>query len=170
MDISKEELKQLMKAAVTEALHDFFDQAQKKEQEAEVKVPTYQEVFDETMARVARGEISSEEAGKIIRDAYDKQNSPKEEHPSYAQLSGKLNEFKAYLKEWEDELGHWANRDETTVEMMERMKSKVQQKEEEVKATRLHADMKKIAEIEAKAKADASLEEMKAKLREKDKS
>ena len=47
------------------------------------------------------------------------------------------------------------------------MKSKVAQKEEEAKEARLFADMKKIEEIEAKAKADASLEEMKAKLRDK---
>lgn len=164
MDISKEELKQLVKATVHEALKEFFDQAQEKQQESKSQAPTYQDVFDETMARVARGEISSEEAGEIIAGAYQKQQAPPTDvdGPSYSQLSGKLNEFKSYLKDWESDLDSWANRSESSIEMMERMKSKVQQKEEEAK---LYADMKQIKEIEAKVKAEESLEEMKAKLR-----
>ncbi|MGB0525371.1 MAG: hypothetical protein ACPGJS_20520 [Flammeovirgaceae bacterium] len=164
MDISKEELKQLMKAAVSEALKEFFEQSQEKHAAPKPKTPTYQEVFDDVMAKVARGELDAEEAGKIITQAYENQHKEAVEGPSYSQLSDKLNEFKSYLKDWENDLDHWASKSESTIEMMERMKTKVQTKEEEAK---LYADMKKIAEIEAQAKADASLEEMKAKLRDK---
>lgn len=164
MDITKEELQQLIKSSVQEALKEFFEQSQEKATAPpKPKEPTYQEVFDDVMAKVARGELSSDEAGEIITQAYDKQKVSTS-NPSISNLSEKLNEFKTHLQDWEKELDHWSGRDETPVEMMERMKSKVQKKEEEAK---LYADMKKIEEIEAQSKAEASLEEMKAKLRDK---
>ena len=160
MDLSKEELKKLMKASVTEALEEFF--ANKKPAQ-KPKQPSYQEVFDDVMAKVARGELTSDEAGRIIKQAYEQQQVV-EEDPSYNKLSEKIEEFKTYLNSWEKELDIWADKGESSVEMMERMKSKVQKKEEEAK---LYADMKKIEEIEAKSKAEASLAEMKSKLKDK---
>lgn len=164
MDISPEQLKELVKSAVNEALTEFFNQPKPEEKPETQKDPTYQEVFDDVMTKVARGELSAEEAGKVIANAYESEQNAEAEGPSYTQLSDKLNEFKSYLKDWEKDLDQWANKSESTVEMMERMKSKVQKKEEEAK---LYADLKKIEEIEAQAKAEVSLEEMKAKLRDK---
>ena len=164
MDISKEELQKLIKTAVSEALTDFFAQKEESTNTPTPKAETssYQTVFDDTMAKVARGELTSKEAGEIISKAYDQQDSENPENPSYKELTGKLHEFKSYISGWEKELDVWMGKSESTVEMMERMQTKVRSKEEEAK---LYADMKKIEELEAKTKAESSLEEMKAKLR-----
>lgn len=164
MDISKEELQQLVKTAVADALADFFakQETAKAAPKAEKQTPNYQHVFDDTMAKVARGELNSKEAGEIIAKAYDQQNTAPTQQESYQELSGKLHEFKSYINGWEQQLDQWVNKSESTIEMMERMQTKVRSKEEEAK---LYADMKKIQELEAATKAEASLEEMKAKLR-----
>ena len=153
MNFTEEQLTAIIRKVVKEELEAFFNSKPDQDQ------ASYQSSFDETMAKVARGEIDAEEAGKMISKAYQEHVSPSK---NVATLTAQFENFKKQLVSWEEELEPIFGKGESPEELLTRMKSKVDAKEKELKEA---LDLKKLNEESAKAKAETELQKMKDALK-----
>ncbi len=160
MDLNKEELKQLIKETVKEALQEYFPKTSEQTAESDLK-KDYQAIFDEAMAKVARGEMTQEQAGEIIAQAHQKLNSPK--NYSQQDFATQFEQFKNSVSDWEKEMETFSGKSgEPTEDMLQRMKARTDEADAEAKKA---LELKKMNEEAAKAKAEMSLKEMKDKLK-----
>jgi hypothetical protein len=159
MDLNKEELKSLIKETVKEALEEYFPKTSKQTTEADLK-QNYQVIFDEAMAKVARGEMTQEEAGNVIAQAHQKLTSPK--NYTEQDFTTQFEQFKSAVSDWDKEMENFAeNSGEPTEDMLQRMKNRTDSANSEAKKA---LELKRMNDEAAKAKAEMSLKEMKDNL------
>jgi hypothetical protein len=140
--------KRLVKEAVKEAMQEGAAPA------FTTTAPGYEEAFHQIMAEVARGNISTTAAGKLIAEAYQQHHGAPAETPA--------PNLQDWIQGMEQEVkGYSTQQAEKTIQMLERMKAKLQAKADEA---RYHIEVKKIQEEEAKAKAAANLQALKDRM------
>ncbi|MFT5917518.1 MAG: hypothetical protein ACJAWV_003850 [Flammeovirgaceae bacterium] len=160
MDLNKTELRSLIKEVVEEVLTEKFPQLKKQSTESDLK-ENYQTVFDETMAKVARGEMTHLQAGEVIAQAHKQFNSDKSE--SQLDIKNQFEQFKNSVSDWDKEMESFSPKnEESTEDMLQRMKNRTDEANTEAKKA---LELKKMNEEAAKAKAEMSLKEMKDKLK-----
>lgn len=196
MSLENEELKVLIKNSVKEALTEFFgneeqqekdkappskssDTAQKKEASAAENsqgTPTYEELFHRIMSQVARGSIDTQTAGKLLADAYETFGKEGDKAPEQGQQkerpqepSSKTHDILMKIAQWESEMsGITGEVAESTLEMMERMRDKIEHEVAKMKGVKDDADLYKASkemEKEEQEKRTASkIKEMKDKI------
>ncbi len=168
MEIDSNVLKRLLKEAVLEALYEYDQQKRegnKKQQEPQPKVnaPTYEEVFHRVMGQVAKKEIDEATAGQLIaeaRIAFSKQGTASNtaETPPPNMPSFLLDKLMA----WEQEIQGYSGRAaESTLEMMERMREKLEKEAQEAEFYKASQQLDK--EV-AQQKAASDLQAIKDRL------
>ena len=167
MEIDPKELKQLIKEAVREVLEE-QSQASGQDESTSPKSLTYEEVFHRIMAQVARGEIDEKTAGKLIAEAREgfgdsgTQNSKAENTESSTPPLEPRPALLDRLIDWEKELqGYTGRAAESTLEMMERMREKLEKEAQEAAFYRASQELEK---DEAQKKAAEDLKSIKERL------
>lgn len=170
MEIDPKQLKQLIKDAVKEALSEIpsptSSEGEDMGKDSNKKTLLYKEVFHRIMEQVARGDIDEATAGKLIADAQRAFDDPSESEESPSPKQGSSTKPRQplidQLASWEQELHAYTGKAaETTLEMMERMRKKLEQEAREADFYRASQELDREA-VESKAAKD--LKEMKDRL------
>jgi len=156
MEISKEELKEIIREVLREELANFLQPASALKPKA-----SFQEVFDEIMAKVARGEMDQQQAGQAISAAYQVHNPEQNK----AKLTQQYEHFTKQLSSWDSELEPMLGKGESPQDLLSRMKEKANTEDKELIEA---MELKKLNEEIAKSEAERRLKEMKDQLSKKD--
>jgi hypothetical protein len=154
--IDQETLKRWVKEAVSEALEGRGAPPRPSpEASAPGGLPTYEALFHRIMAQVARGELDARTAGRLLAEAYQAFGEEGQEGPGAGPKQEPAGDAP------KQEAGWMGGKAESALEMMERMRQRLEREAEEA---RLFVAMKQLEMEEQQQRIASELEALKRQL------